>query len=103
MLLFSVMLLPFVGSVVAYLVLRSRRAPVWFDMLVVIAAAAWPSIIWFRPQLVAMDQDLLEIQDMAGVLVPFWATVVGIPIILLGAYLRRLFFMRTPSHASPHV
>jgi hypothetical protein len=104
MLLFSVMLLPFVGSVVAYLVLRSRRVPVWIDMLVVIAAAAWPSIIWFRPQLVAMhQQDLLEIQDMAGVLVPFWATVVGIPIILLGAYLRRLFFTRTLSHASPHV
>jgi len=98
------MLLPFAGSVVAYLVLRSRRVPVWFDILVIAAAAAWPAIIWFRPQLVAVDQqDLLEIQDMVGVLVPFWATVVGIPIVLLGAFLRRLFFLRSHSHASRNV
>ena len=98
------MLLPFAGSVVGYLLLRSRRVPVWFDLLVVVAAAALPAIIWFRPQLVAADeQDLLEIQDMAGVLVPFWASVIGIPIILVGAWLRRVFFMRTPSHAAPNV
>jgi hypothetical protein len=72
MLWFLCMLLPFVGSVVSYVVLRSSRVPVWFDILVVAAAATWPAIIWFWPQLVAVDQqDLLEIRDMSGVLVPF--------------------------------
>lgn len=104
MLWFSLMLLPFVGSVAGYLVLRSRHTPAWFDALVVMAAATFPCIIWFWPQLVALDaQDLLEIQDMTGVLVPFWATVEGIPILFIGALLRFFLFTRTRSHGTPSV
>ena len=100
MLWFCMLLLPFLGAVVAYLVLR-RGAPVWFDALVVAAAAAFPCIIWFRPQFVAMNaQDLLEIQDMTGALVPFWATVVGIPVLFVGALLRFFLFSRARSHAT---
>jgi hypothetical protein len=103
MLWFCMMLLPFVGAVLAYLFFR-RRAPVWFDAFVIIAAAAFPCIIWFWPQLVAVDaQDLLEIRDMTGVLVPFWATVVGIPVLFVGALLRYVLFTRTHSHATPNV
>jgi hypothetical protein len=97
------MLLPFVGAVLAYLFLR-RHAPVWFDALVIIVSAAFPCIIWFWPQLVAVDaQDLLEIQDMTGVLVPFWATVLGIPILFIGALLRFFLFTRARSHATSNV
>ncbi|MEP6821631.1 MAG: hypothetical protein ABI946_04700 [Chthoniobacterales bacterium] len=98
------MLLPFLGAVVGYLVLRSRRVPIWFDILVIAAAAAFPAVILFRPQLVAVDQqDLLELRDMAGVLVPFWAVVIGIPILFLGALVRFFLFSRTRSHATPNV
>ena len=104
MLWFASMLLPFAGSVVAYMVVRSRRVPVWFDILIIAAAATFPAIICFRPQLVAIDQqDLLEIQAMAGVLVPYWATVVGIPILFIGALLRFFLFGRPRSHATSNV
>jgi hypothetical protein len=103
MLWFFLMLLPFVGAVLVYLVLR-RSAPLWFDALVIIVAAALPCIILFRPQLVAVSaQDLLEIRDMTGVLVPFWATVLGIPILFVGALLRFFLFHRPRSHGTPNV
>ena len=103
MLWFCMMLLPFVGAILAYLVFR-RGAPVWFDALVIAAAAAFPCVIWFCPQFVAGDaQDLLEIRDMTGVLVPFWATVVGIPILFVGALLRFFLFSRVRSHATSNV
>ena len=37
---------------------------------------------------------------MTGVLVPFWATVVGIPILFVGALLRFFLFSRVRSHAT---
>ena len=97
---FLLLLLPFIAAVIGYVALRSRRVPVWFDALIIATAAALPCIIWFRPEFVAQDaSDLGEIRDMSGLLIPFWACAVGIPILFVGGLLRFLLFRRTHSDA----
>ncbi len=93
MLLFIGLWLAFVGALGAYFFSRPRGARILFDAVVTLLVCSIPVLFYFGSHLFAVDeQDYLETLGFLPILVPFWATVVAVPLLFVAALCRYLLY-----------